>query len=89
MAWSSHKQRIAAVSSCEAEYVGLSSAACQGLWLSDVVNEVLGDELKPVKIYVDYKSAKIYFGLTLQACCRESPDLPFLVQERRKRTLLF
>ncbi|CAA6654613.1 unnamed protein product [Spirodela intermedia] len=54
---SSQKQRIVALSSCEAEYVTLTQAACQRVWLSDMINELIGDELKPVKICVENKSA--------------------------------
>jgi len=32
--WASQKQRIVALSSCEAEYVAVAAAACQGIWLN-------------------------------------------------------
>jgi len=39
--WSSHKQKIVALSSCEAEYVA-AAAACQGIWLSRLIADMLG-----------------------------------------------
>ena len=32
--WASQKQKTVALSSCEAEYVALTAAACQGMWLN-------------------------------------------------------
>uniref|UniRef100_A0A0A9CS81 Reverse transcriptase Ty1/copia-type domain-containing protein n=1 Tax=Arundo donax TaxID=35708 RepID=A0A0A9CS81_ARUDO len=32
--WHSLKQRVVALSSCEAEYIAATSAACQGIWLA-------------------------------------------------------
>jgi hypothetical protein len=32
--WVSQKQRVVALSSCEAEYIASANAACQGIWLS-------------------------------------------------------
>jgi hypothetical protein len=32
--WASQKQRVVALSSCEAEYIASASVACQGIWLS-------------------------------------------------------
>ena len=44
-------------SSCEAEYVAAASAACQGVWLARLVEELLGcDEVK-AKIMIDNQSA--------------------------------
>ena len=52
----SQKQRIVALSSCEAEYISLTLAACQGIWLADLITELTGKCLKPVRIFVDNKS---------------------------------
>jgi hypothetical protein len=34
------KQRIVAISSCEAEYVAATTAACQGLWLARLLGDL-------------------------------------------------
>lgn len=38
--WVSKKQRMVALSSCEAEYVAATAAACQGLWLGRMLKEL-------------------------------------------------
>jgi len=32
--WQSQKQKVVALSSCEAEYIAATTAACQGVWLA-------------------------------------------------------
>ncbi|KAF2303197.1 hypothetical protein GH714_014504 [Hevea brasiliensis] len=55
--WVSHKQRIVALSSCEAEYIAATGGACQGIWLKKIIAELRGDDkVKPV-LKVDNKSA--------------------------------
>ena len=39
--WVSQKQRVVALSSCEAEYIASANAACQGIWLSRLLGELL------------------------------------------------
>jgi hypothetical protein len=55
--WSSQKQRIVALSSCEAEYVAGAAAACQGIWLSRLVADMLGTKETTVKLLMDNLSA--------------------------------
>ena len=57
VAWASQKQRIVALSSCEAEYVAAAVAACQGVWLSQLIGDLLGTKEAPVKLLMDNKSA--------------------------------
>ncbi|XP_028556557.1 uncharacterized protein LOC114581179 [Dendrobium catenatum] len=57
ISWASQKQKIVALSSCEAEYVAITSAACQGIWLSRLLSELKGEAEKTVKLLVDNKSA--------------------------------
>ena len=49
--WSSQKQKIVALSSCEAEYV--AAAACQGIWLSRLIADMLGTKEATVKLLMD------------------------------------
>jgi transposase InsO family protein len=55
--WVSQKQRVVALSSCEAEYIASANAACQGIWLSRLLGELLGTQAPKVKLLVDNKAA--------------------------------
>jgi hypothetical protein len=55
--WASQKQRVVALSSCEAEYIASANAACQGIWLSRLLGELLNIKAPTVKLLVDNKSA--------------------------------
>jgi hypothetical protein len=55
--WVSQKQRVVALSSCEAEYIASANAACQGVWLSRLLGELLGIQAPKVNLFVDNKSA--------------------------------
>jgi len=50
----SQKQKIVTLSSCEAEYV--AAAACQGVWLSRLIGDLLGTKEALVKLLMDNKS---------------------------------
>lgn len=55
--WQSQKQRVVALSSCEAEYTAGSTAACQGIWLALLIGELLNQNANATKIFIDNKSA--------------------------------
>ena len=57
MTWVSQKQRVVALSSCEVEYIASANAACQGIWLSRLLGELLGVQAPKVRLMVDNKSA--------------------------------
>jgi hypothetical protein len=57
VSWQSQKQRVVAISSCEAEYVAATTAACQGIWLARLLGEMLNEEPLQPKLLVDNKSA--------------------------------
>jgi hypothetical protein len=57
ISWSSKKQSIVALSSCEAEYVAASYAACQAAWIEMLLEELKIMEPKNIKLFVDNKSA--------------------------------
>jgi hypothetical protein len=42
--WSSQKQRVVALSSCEAEYIAGTAVACQAVWLARLLEEMMGLE---------------------------------------------
>jgi hypothetical protein len=56
--WDSQKQKVVALSSCEAEYIAAAAAACQGVWLSRLLAELVGDgTAEKFKLFVDNQSA--------------------------------
>ena len=54
--WSSQKQKIVIISSCEAEYVAAASGACQGVWLSRLLGEMTGQAPAMFDLMVDNQS---------------------------------
>lgn len=57
VAWSSQKQKTVALSSCEAEFMAATTAACHALWLRALLVEIVGGPAKVVKLFVDNKLA--------------------------------
>lgn len=55
--WVSQKQRVVALSSCEAEYVAGTVAACQGVWLERLLGELKDDKYEKATLKIDNKSA--------------------------------
>lgn len=53
IAWQSCKQKVVALSSCEAEYIAAASTACQGVWLAWLMAELLGGEASSPVLMVD------------------------------------
>ncbi|GKE66609.1 hypothetical protein Tco_1520770, partial [Tanacetum coccineum] len=43
--WASQKQRSVALSSCEAEFMAATMAACQGIWLRRLLTEITGQKV--------------------------------------------
>lgn len=54
--WVSQKQKCVALSSCEAEFMAANAAACQGIWLRNLLRQITDLGPGPVIIYVDNKS---------------------------------
>jgi hypothetical protein len=57
VSWQSQKQKAIAISSCEAEYMAASAAACQGIWLRRMLGELLGKNSGSTTLLIDNKSA--------------------------------
>ncbi|GKE03009.1 putative RNA-directed DNA polymerase [Tanacetum coccineum] len=55
--WASQKQRCVALSSCEAEFMAATMAACQGIWLRRLLNEITGQRIPPAALFVDNRSS--------------------------------
>jgi hypothetical protein len=56
VSWQSTKQRVVALSSCEAEYIAAATAACQGVWLARLLSELKDSEVRVSVLRVDNKS---------------------------------
>jgi hypothetical protein len=56
VSWQSLKQRVVALSSCEAEYIAATTTATQAIWMARLLGELLGRELEVVELKVDSKS---------------------------------
>ncbi|KAJ0970051.1 hypothetical protein J5N97_022928 [Dioscorea zingiberensis] len=54
--WVSQKQKVVALSSCEAEYIAATTAACQGIWLNRLLADMRGQAEEEVVLKVDNKS---------------------------------
>ena len=57
VAWQSQKQRVVALSSCEAEYIAGAAAACQGVWLRRLLQDMVGTDVPPPQLKMDNQSA--------------------------------
>lgn len=53
----SQKQRCVALSSCEAEFMAATAAACQAIWLRNVPRQMTYEGSGPLMLYIDNKSA--------------------------------
>lgn len=55
--WVSQKQKCVALSSCEAEFMAATAAACQGIWLRNILSRITSETVGPVTLYIDNRSA--------------------------------
>src|ERR1051325_2172980 len=57
ISWRSKKQDVVALSTCEAEYIAGAVAACQAVWLLNLLQDLKIKVNKPLKLMIDNKSA--------------------------------
>ena len=57
ISWTSKKQLVVALSTCEAEYVAAALCVCQVIWLRNILNQIHFKVQGPIKISVDNVSA--------------------------------
>ncbi|XP_063942912.1 secreted RxLR effector protein 161-like [Daucus carota subsp. sativus] len=55
--WISQKQRCVALSTCEAEFMAVTAAACQDIWLKNLLTQISDEKIGPVVTYIDNISA--------------------------------
>lgn len=55
--WESKKQRTIALSSAEAEYVSLSEAAAEAIFLRRLLSEISGQTVEAIPLFTDSQSA--------------------------------
>ena len=55
--WQSQKQRVVALSSCEAEYIAAATGACQATWLARLLAELKGEKASATTLKTDNQSA--------------------------------
>jgi len=55
--WQYAKQKVVALSSCEAEYIAAATAACQGIWLACLLSDLVGKKIGAPELKVDNMSA--------------------------------
>jgi hypothetical protein len=55
--WQAAKQRVIALSSCEAEYIVMAAAACQGIWLARLLTDMIGTESGASELLMDNQLA--------------------------------
>jgi hypothetical protein len=48
VSWCSQKQKVVALFSCEAEYIVVCAAACEGVWLARLLADILKTKVKKV-----------------------------------------
>jgi hypothetical protein len=70
VSWQSLKQRVVALSSCEAEYIAATSTVTQALWLACLLGELLGRKTETVELKVDSKHIRIKYHL-IRGCLKE------------------
>ena len=54
--WSCQKQKLIALSSCEAEYIALNATGCQAVWLAGLITELNKKSMMLVELRVDNSS---------------------------------
>jgi len=57
ISWRAKKQPVVALSTCESEYIAGCMAACQEVWLENILKEMEIEVIIPIALFIDNKSA--------------------------------
>jgi hypothetical protein len=57
VSWQSQKQKVVALSTCEAEYIAATTGACQAIWLARLLGDLTGEKPRAATLRLDNKSA--------------------------------
>jgi hypothetical protein len=60
ISWQSQKQKVVALSTCEAEYMAALVVACQGIWLSQPPGDLRSRAVEGVELRIDNQSAMAF-----------------------------
>jgi hypothetical protein len=104
VAWQSAKQKVVALSSCEAEYIAAAAVVCEAVWLSRLLAELVGGAVLAPKLKVDNKSAialmknpvhhdrskhiDVKFHFIRECCDRKLIDVDFVGTEHQLGDIL-
>lgn len=55
--WASQKQKVVALSSCEAKYIAAALGVCRGVWLSRLIAELVGGGAQKFRLLIDNQPA--------------------------------
>ncbi|XP_028072970.1 uncharacterized protein LOC114275174 [Camellia sinensis] len=64
--WSSKKQSIVALSTCEAEYVAVTSCTCHAIWLRNLMKDLQFAQEETTEIFVDNQCFMIEVNILIQ-----------------------
>jgi hypothetical protein len=74
VSWSSQKQKAVAISSCEAEYMAATSGACQGIWLSRLLEQLDQVQMCTTIYCDDSSSIKLSKNPVMHGRCKHTDD---------------
>ena len=57
ISWQSLKQKVVALSTCEAKYVATATMVCQAVWLRRLLGELTSEKARPPGLMVDNQPA--------------------------------
>jgi hypothetical protein len=57
ISWQSQKQKVVALSTCEAEYMAASIASCEDIWLARLLGDIRNTTVDGVELKLDNQSA--------------------------------
>jgi hypothetical protein len=57
ISWQLVKQKVVALSSCEAEYIAAATASCHGIWLARLLGELVNSAVSRPLLRIDNKYA--------------------------------